>query len=87
MVEHHAVEGEEPSVTLDAFLDQSNATAVRLEPDDDARAFAAGNQRQTVRRRIKARAVIDVDEVEADRGLADQHLPQTWGAGINILIR
>lgn len=39
MVEHHAAEGEEPSVTLDAFLDQSNATAVRLEPDDDARAL------------------------------------------------
>jgi uncharacterized protein (DUF934 family) len=39
MVEHHATEGEEPSVTLDAFLDQSNATAVRLEPDDDARAL------------------------------------------------
>jgi uncharacterized protein (DUF934 family) len=39
MVEHHAVEGEEPAVTLDAFLDQSNATAVRLEPDDDARAL------------------------------------------------
>ncbi len=31
--------GEEPAVTLDAFLDQSNATAVRLEPDDDARAL------------------------------------------------
>jgi uncharacterized protein (DUF934 family) len=30
---------EQPSVTLDAFLDQSNATAVRLEPDDDARAL------------------------------------------------
>jgi len=28
---------EEPAVTLDAFLGQSNATAVRLEPDDDAR--------------------------------------------------
>ena len=28
---------EEPAVTLDAFLDQSNATAVRLEPDEDAR--------------------------------------------------
>lgn len=28
---------EQPSVTLDAFLDQSNAGAVRLEPDDDAR--------------------------------------------------
>jgi uncharacterized protein (DUF934 family) len=39
MVEHHAAEGEEPAVTLDAFLDQSNATAVRLEPDDDARAL------------------------------------------------
>ena len=37
MVEHHGAEGEEPAVTLDAFLDQSNATAVRLEPDDDAR--------------------------------------------------
>ena len=32
-------QGEEPAVTLDAFLDQSNATAVRLEPDDDARAL------------------------------------------------
>ena len=30
---------EQPSVTLDAFLDQSNSTAVRLEPDDDARAL------------------------------------------------
>ena len=30
---------EQPSVTLDAFLDQSNATAVWLEPDDDARAL------------------------------------------------
>jgi uncharacterized protein (DUF934 family) len=30
---------EEPAVTLDAFLDQSNATAVRLEPDEDARAL------------------------------------------------
>lgn len=38
MVEHPTT-GEEPAVTLDAFLDQSNATAVRLEPDDDARAL------------------------------------------------
>ena len=30
---------EQPAVTLDSFLDQSNATAVRLEPDDDARAL------------------------------------------------
>ena len=30
---------EEPAVTLDAFLAQSNATAVRLEPDEDARAL------------------------------------------------
>ena len=31
---------EEPAVTLDAFLDgQTNATAVRLEPSDDARAL------------------------------------------------
>ena len=30
---------EQPSVTLDAFLDQSNATAVRIEPGDDARAL------------------------------------------------
>jgi len=29
--------GEQPAVTLDAFLDRSNATAVRLEPDEDAR--------------------------------------------------
>lgn len=33
------LDSEEPAVTLDAFLDQSNATAVRLEPDDDARAL------------------------------------------------
>ena len=26
-----------PSVTVDAFLDQSNASAVRIEPGDDAR--------------------------------------------------
>ena len=30
---------EEPAVTLDSFLGQSNATAVRLEPDEDARAL------------------------------------------------
>jgi uncharacterized protein (DUF934 family) len=30
---------EEPAVTLDAFLDQPDATAVRLEPDEDARAL------------------------------------------------
>ena len=30
---------DEPAVTLDAFLDQSNATAVRIEPGDDARAL------------------------------------------------
>jgi uncharacterized protein (DUF934 family) len=39
MVEHIHADGEEPAVTLDAFLDQSNATAVRLEPDEDARAL------------------------------------------------
>ncbi|MET0371482.1 MAG: DUF934 domain-containing protein [Sphingobium sp.] len=30
---------EEPAVTLDSFLGQSNATAVRIEPGDDARAL------------------------------------------------
>ena len=30
---------EEPAVTLDAFLDQTDASAVRLEADDDARAL------------------------------------------------
>ena len=30
---------EEPAVTLEAFLGQSNATAVRIEPGDDARAL------------------------------------------------
>ena len=30
---------EEPATTLDAFLGQSNATAVRLESDEDARAL------------------------------------------------
>lgn len=30
---------DEPAVTLDAFLGQSNATAVRLEAGDDARAL------------------------------------------------
>jgi uncharacterized protein (DUF934 family) len=39
MVEHLPASGEEPCVTLDAFLTQSNATAVRLEPDEDARAL------------------------------------------------
>jgi uncharacterized protein (DUF934 family) len=30
---------EQPAVTLDGFLEQTNATAVRLEPDEDARAL------------------------------------------------
>lgn len=29
----------DPAVTVDAFLDQTNATAVRIEPGDDARAL------------------------------------------------
>lgn len=37
MAESPETGGEQPAVTLDAFLDQSNATAVRLEPDEDAR--------------------------------------------------
>jgi uncharacterized protein (DUF934 family) len=39
MVEH-AASGDEPAVTLDAFLaGQTNATAVRVEPGDDIRAL------------------------------------------------
>ena len=30
---------EQPAVTLDAFLEQPDASAVRLEPDEDARAL------------------------------------------------
>ncbi len=37
MAESPENRGEQPAVTLDAFLDQSNATAVRLESDEDAR--------------------------------------------------
>jgi uncharacterized protein (DUF934 family) len=37
MVESPERNCEQPAVTLDAFLDQSNATAVRLESDEDAR--------------------------------------------------
>lgn len=48
MVEHKTAGGEEPSVTLDAFLGQSNATAVRLEPDDDARALIPHLDRLTL---------------------------------------
>jgi uncharacterized protein (DUF934 family) len=36
---------EEPAVTLDAFLGQSNATAVRLESDEDARLLLPHIQR------------------------------------------
>ena len=39
---------EEPAVTLDSFLGQSNATAVRLEPDEDARALIAHLGRLTL---------------------------------------
>jgi uncharacterized protein (DUF934 family) len=48
MVEHLPVAGEEPCVTLDAFLNQSNATAVRLEPDEDARALIPHLDRLTL---------------------------------------
>ena len=41
-------DGEEPCVTLDAFLSQSNATAVRLEPDEDARALIPHLDRLTL---------------------------------------
>ena len=34
-----------PAVTVDAFLDQSNASAVRVEPGDDARALLPHLQR------------------------------------------
>ena len=39
---------EQPNVTLDAFLGQSNATAVRLEPDEDARALIPHLDRLTL---------------------------------------
>lgn len=48
MVEHMHADGEEPCVTLDAFLGQTNATAVRLEPDDDARALIPHLERLTL---------------------------------------
>lgn len=35
----HDAPHDEPAVTLDSFLGQSNATAVRLESSDDARAL------------------------------------------------
>ena len=48
MVEHLHAESEEPCVTLDAFLSQSNATAVRLESDEDARALIPHFDRLTL---------------------------------------
>ena len=39
MADPHRADGEEPAVTLDAFLAQPNATAIRLEADEDARAL------------------------------------------------
>jgi uncharacterized protein (DUF934 family) len=39
---------EEPAVTLDSFLGQSNATAVRLESDEDARALLPQLERLTL---------------------------------------
>ena len=57
-------------------------------PDFDhlAGSFAARNQRQAVRRRVEAAAVIDVEEIEADRRVADQHLAGAGPAGIVVLI-
>ena len=39
---------EQPAVTLDSFLDQSNATAVRLESDEDARLLIPHLERLTL---------------------------------------
>ena len=39
---------EQPAVTLDAFLDQQDATAVRLESDDDARLLVPHLERLTL---------------------------------------
>ena len=39
MADPHRADGEEPAVTLDAFLAQPDATAIRLEADEDARAL------------------------------------------------
>ena len=43
-----AYTAEQPAVTLDAFLTQSNATAVRLESDEDARALIPHLDRLTL---------------------------------------
>ena len=43
-----AYSAEQPAVTLDAFLTQSNATAVRLESDEDARALIPHLERLTL---------------------------------------
>ena len=39
---------EQPLVSLDAFLDQSNSAAVRLEPEDDARRLIGDLDRLTL---------------------------------------
>ncbi len=58
---------------------------LHLRPDrlDDSRAFASEHRRK--RHRIEAGAEIDVDEVEADRGVADQHLARAGRADLDLL--
>ena len=55
------------------------------EPDflDHAGRLAAEPARQ--RRRIKAAAMVDVDEVQPDRGVADAHLARTGLADLDLL--
>src|SRR5204862_210817 len=61
---------------------------VNLGPNgqDHTGRLAARDQRESAGRRVKARTVIDVDEVEADRGVPDQDLPGARLARIRILI-
>ena len=55
---------------------------LRADRFDHARAFHAERERQRVR--VQPAAVIDVDEVEADRGVAHQHLARAGGADLDL---
>src|SRR5690606_11131967 len=52
----------------------------------DSRTLPARYHRQATRRRVKAGTIVDVDEIEANRRVADQHLAWPWSARINFLV-
>jgi hypothetical protein len=88
---HHPVRRHDALLAVRARQPGVGDPVARLQvgdalPDrlDDARAFVARDLREL--HRIEPRALVHVDEVDADRGVADARLPRAGIADLDIIV-